>query len=78
MPSTSRPWGVVLCAAAALVFAAPTVLLPADSPTGPKLIFVAVGSVVLIFGAIRIRREGEGEDDRKAPAETEGPRVSGQ
>lgn len=76
MSSTSRPWGVVLCAAAALVFAAPTVLLPSDSPTGPKLIFVAVGSVILIFGAIRIRREGGAGGNGQASARKEDPRVS--
>lgn len=50
--------GVFLCGIAALVFAAPTLFLAADSPTGPKVAFLVVGTIILALGALRIRREG--------------------
>lgn len=50
--------GPALCAVAACVFAAPTLLLPADSPSLPKAVLLVGGTVLLTLGAIGIRREG--------------------
>lgn len=52
-----RPIGVVLCVVSALLVAAPTLFFPADSPIEPKLVFAAVGAVVLALAVLRIRRE---------------------
>jgi len=56
--STSLPLGAVLSAAAALVFAAPTLFLPADTHASVKLVFIAVGSILFAMGVIRVRSEG--------------------
>lgn len=52
-----RPIGVALCLVAVAVLAAPTLLLPADSPTEPKLVFAAAGAVIFLLAVRRIRRE---------------------
>ena len=51
------PIGVLLCVAAVAVFAAPTLAFPADAPTGPRLVFAAIGTVLLVLGMIFVRRE---------------------
>lgn len=51
------PWGTIVAVIAAAVFAAPTVLLPTDSPVGPKLVFVVVGSVLLATAIALTRSE---------------------
>ncbi|MDQ1123256.1 hypothetical protein [Microbacterium trichothecenolyticum] len=66
--------GPALCAAAAFVFAAPTLFLPADSPTGAKAGFLIAGTVVLVLGAIDIRRDGTTRANARrsdAPSATE-------
>ncbi|MFS0792940.1 hypothetical protein [Microbacterium sp. 1P10AE] len=52
-----RPWGPIVAVISALVFAAPTLLLPADSPVGPKLLFIAIGSVLLVAAIALTRLE---------------------
>ncbi len=59
MPSSPpRPLGVILCVIAALVFATPTLFLPADAHASTKVVFIVVGSALLAAGVIRVRREG--------------------
>ena len=58
-----RPWGFVVAVLAAITFAAPSVVLPADSPVDAQLVFLAVGSV-LFAGAIVLNR---GEPARRTP-----------
>lgn len=62
MARTQRPWGAVLSGVAAVVLATPTLVFPADSPTEPKLGFLAVGAVVLAGAVVRIRAESPGAD----------------
>lgn len=58
MKSTKvRPWGAVISMIAAAVFAAPPLVLPADSPVGPKLVFIVVGSVLLATAIVATRAE---------------------
>ena len=52
-----RPIAVVLCVLAAAVFAVPTLLLPADTVTNVKAVFILVGSVLFVAGVIRMRFE---------------------
>lgn len=52
-----RAWGPLVAVVAAIVFAAPTLILPADSPVGPKLIFIAVGAVLLVAAIVLTRLE---------------------
>ncbi|MXS76093.1 MULTISPECIES: hypothetical protein [unclassified Microbacterium] len=65
---TKRPWGAIVAGLAALVFAAPTSVLPADGPVAPKLSFIVVGAVLLALAIVLTRREpgasgrGDGED----------------
>ncbi|KTS12905.1 hypothetical protein [Microbacterium testaceum] len=64
----SRPLGAALSALAALVFATPTLFLPADAHASVKLVFIVGGSALFAFGVIRVRAEGaetrEPRDDR--------------
>jgi len=62
------PWGTIVAVIAAAVFAAPTVLLPADSPVGPKLVFIVVGSVLLAT-AIALTRSEPGANGSHATEE---------
>ena len=55
----------VLIAIASLILAAPTLFFPADSPTEPKLVFLAVGSLVFVGAVVRVRTEKTGH--RAAP-----------
>lgn len=55
------PWGVILATAAAVIFAAPTVVLPADSPVLPKLIFIVAG--LMLFGAAVVQTRAERPDE---------------
>lgn len=57
LPTRPAPVAVWLCAVAALVFAFPTLGLPADTPTGVKGVFILVGSVLFVVGVIRMRYE---------------------
>lgn len=69
MTRRQRPVGAVLSAIAAVILAAPTLVFPPDSPTEPKLVFLAVGSLVFVGGVVRVRTEKT--DHRTAPpAET--------
>jgi peptidoglycan/LPS O-acetylase OafA/YrhL len=52
-----RPWGPIAAAISALVFAAPTLVLPADSTVGAKLLFIVVGSVLLVAAIAWTRLE---------------------
>ncbi len=56
-PRTSPPWGTIVAVLAAFVFAAPTLVLPADGPVAPKLGFIAVGAVMLAVAIVLTRRE---------------------
>ncbi|MEW1706401.1 hypothetical protein AB0230_04080 [Microbacterium sp. NPDC089190] len=58
MSRSRRPWGAVFSGVAAVILAAPTLVFPADSPTEPKLGFLAVGTVVFAVSVVRIRAEG--------------------
>lgn len=51
------PWGAIVAALAALVFAAPALVLPADGPVATKLVFVAFGAVLLGVAIVLTRRE---------------------
>ncbi|MBN9209952.1 MAG: hypothetical protein J0I95_00350 [Microbacterium sp.] len=64
-PQQERPWGTILAVVAACVFAAPTLLLPADGPVTAKLGFIVVGAVLLAAAIILTRREpgASGIDD---------------
>ncbi|KEP76403.1 hypothetical protein HR12_00215 [Microbacterium sp. SUBG005] len=65
MTRRQRPVGAVLSAIAAVILAAPTLVFPADSPTEPKLVFLAVGSLVFVGAVVRVRTEKT--DHRAAP-----------
>lgn len=52
-----RPWGPIVAALAALVFAAPTLFLPADSPVSAKLVFIVAGSILLAAAIVLTRAE---------------------
>lgn len=52
-----RPIGFALCVVAVMVLAAPTLVLPADSPTEPKLVFAAAGAIIFALAVLGIRRE---------------------
>ena len=56
-PRSAPPWGTIVAVVAAVVFAAPTLFLPADSPVGPKLVFIVVGSALLATAIVLTRRE---------------------
>ena len=62
MARPRRPWGAFLSATAAAILAAPTLIFPADSPTEPKLVFLAIGAGILIGAIVRIRAEGFDRD----------------
>lgn len=62
------PWGMMVAVIAAAVFAAPAVLLPTDSPVGPKLVFILVGSV-LLAAAIALTRSEPGANGSRATVE---------
>lgn len=64
-PRQERPWGTILAVVAACIFAAPTLLLPADGPVTAKLGFIVVGAVLLAAAIILTRREpgASGTDD---------------
>lgn len=54
---TRRPWGAIMAVVAAVVFAAPTLLLPADSSVAQKLAFIVAGSVILAAAIVLTRAE---------------------
>ncbi|MFG6280730.1 hypothetical protein [Microbacterium sp. 5K110] len=54
---TRRPWGAIMAVVAAVVFAAPTLFLPADSSVGQKLAFIVAGSVILAAAIVLTRAE---------------------
>ncbi|MCC4248541.1 MULTISPECIES: hypothetical protein [Microbacterium] len=62
------PWGAIVSVMAAGVLAAPTLLLPADSPVGPKLVFIVVGSL-LFATAVALTRAEPGKRGSRAPDE---------
>ncbi len=64
MKRISTPWGMILATGAAAVFAAPTVVLPADSPVLPKLIFIVCGSVLFAAAVVQTRAERPDESPR--------------
>ncbi|KTR92931.1 hypothetical protein NS220_13900 [Microbacterium testaceum] len=59
---SSLPLGAVLSAAAAFVFATPTLFLAPDAHASVKLVFIVGGSVLFAAGVIRIRSEGRTGD----------------
>lgn len=52
-----RPWGPIVAALAAFVFATPTLFLPADGPVSAKLVFIVAGSVLLAAAIVLTRAE---------------------
>ncbi|MDF2990781.1 MAG: hypothetical protein K0S37_1295 [Microbacterium sp.] len=54
----SIPLGAALSAVAALVFATPTLFLPADVHVSVKLVFIVAGSILFAVGVLRVRGEG--------------------
>ncbi len=52
-----RPVAVLLSAIAAVVFAVPTLFLPADTHTSVKAVFILVGSVLFVAAIVRMRSE---------------------
>ena len=65
------PWGMIAAVAAAVVLAAPTLLLPAGGPTWPKVIFAAVGAALLVAAIISTRREPGAKTPDPAPGSDE-------
>lgn len=72
--STTFPLGAVLSAAAALVFATPTLFLPPDAHASVKLVFIVVGSILFAIGVIRVRSEGRPR--KKSDAGTSNPELT--
>ncbi|SDP26408.1 hypothetical protein SAMN04487788_2773 [Microbacterium testaceum StLB037] len=68
-----RPMGFALCVVAMAVLAAPTLVFPADSPTGPRLIFGALGGVCFAVAVLLVRKEpaARGPVDRSGEDVTE-------
>jgi len=54
--------GAALSAAAALVFAVPTLFLPPDAHASVKLVFIVGGSILFATAVIRVRSEGSAEN----------------
>lgn len=52
-----RPWGPIVAAVAALVFAIPTLFLPADSQVSVKLVFIVAGAILLAASIVLTRAE---------------------
>ncbi|WP_295781358.1 hypothetical protein [uncultured Microbacterium sp.] len=66
---TRFPVGAISSAVAALVCAVPTLVFPADSPIGPKLVLAVIAAILFGVAVILVRREGrtstrhDGSDD---------------
>jgi hypothetical protein len=62
-PRSSRPLGAALSAAAAFVFATPTLFLPPDAHASVKLVFIVGGSILLATAVIRVRAENSARNE---------------
>lgn len=64
MSPSRRPLGAAVSGVAALLAAAPTMVFPADSPTEPKLMLLALGTVLFSVAVVRMRAESAAIDGR--------------
>lgn len=69
-PRRSRPLGAALSAAAAFVFATPTLFLPPDAHASVKLVFIVGGSILFATGVMRVRGENFAKDEPDSEAST--------
>lgn len=67
---SSLPLGAALSAAAAFVFATPTLFLPPDAHASVKLVFIVGGSILFATAVTRVRSENHASNGASADAST--------